>query len=218
MAGPELRLPTWEQFLINYGSATASWGARLTSDQKKLAKEIFGDSIDLTRVRVRTGALPGMGGAAAMVLGNTVIVDPKYALKGGLLAHELTHVWQYQTTGSKYLSNATVHRSYRVKIVRGRPIGEYNAEQQATIVENYYYWRYLKTVSSDFRADNPNIRGTMKEVDRLMNEIRGRRPQAESTLQLDLNRAMTGADSSSLPSPADLSDSPNPVYQLELRF
>ena len=154
-----------------------------------------------------------------MVWGNTILVNPVETLASGLLAHELTHVWQYQTTGARYLSDATLHRSYRVRLVPGQSIDRYHPEQQAMIVQNYYLVHNENVFTAQFARDHPDTATTVSELDRLIEQVRRRRPMSETIIRDDLYRAITG-DSPNLllPTPADLSDRPQPVYQLEIRF
>lgn len=216
----KLRLPTWEYFLITVGKGMGTLGTPLSSAQRRVAQDIFQASIDVTRIRTKRTRIAGVGGTAAMVFGNTILVNPSQVLSGALLAHELTHVWQYQTTGARYLTDASLHRSYRVRVVPGRSMSHYEPEQQAVIVENYYLYQYQnKVVSSEFRKDNPDITATMVEVGRLIDEVRQRRPQPELMISEELNRALTGASANPrIPSPVDLSDRPRPVYQIGVRF
>lgn len=73
---------------------------------------IFGDAIDYARVRLRRGpglnliaAIAFANRAPAITLGRTIYFAPSawredFTAEGGdfpLLAHEATHVWQYQT-------------------------------------------------------------------------------------------------------------------------
>jgi len=214
-----IRLPTWEQFLLNGGQAIGSSGVPLTAMQRRIATELFQGSLDITRIRTAHSGIAGIGGTAAMVWGNTILVNPSLTLEGGLLAHELTHVWQYQTTGGRYLSDATLHRSYRVPLVAGQSISAYQPEQQATIVENYYMAHNENAFTAQFAQDNPDGPAAIAELDRLIEQVRRRHPMPESIISADLHRAITGESPNMiLPTPSDLSDRPQPTYQFEFRF
>jgi hypothetical protein len=61
----------------------------------------------------------------------------QYTQDLGVLAHELTHVWQYQNgmTWWKYLLRERGH--YKYTVLPNKPFLKYGYEQQAAIVEDY---------------------------------------------------------------------------------
>src|SRR5207253_2553195 len=95
--------------------------------------------------------------AAPTTLGNNIRVPPDYSLSRRTLIHELTHVWQYQTKGTAYLSDSLLHQAaatiatgdrnaaYAYTIEAGKSFHPYTAEQQAMIVEDYYSQSALRT-------------------------------------------------------------------------
>lgn len=125
----------------------------LSEGEKRLAKGVFGDAIDLDRVRLA----PHLPGRTAVTLGSTVVLpvdspadfSKEPATAQGWLIHELTHVWQFQTrAGRTVLSWAKVAATggYR----RGSPGYDYrhpfewerlNLEQQASVVEHAFLLR-----------------------------------------------------------------------------
>ena len=215
-----MRFPTLENSLRNYGGAFGSAGTPLTTAERGIARTVFQSSIDTNRVRVKRTRVAAVGGTAAMVWGNTILVNPSVTLTPTLLVHELTHIWQYQTTGTRYLSDAITHRSYRARIVPGRSISRYEPEQQATIVENYYLYHHQGGVfTSQFIADNPNTAATLSELNRLIEEVRRRRPMPELAITEELQRSMTGGATDRIFGPRiDPWNRQMPVYQFELRF
>jgi len=116
--------------------------------------------------------------AAPTTLGNTIRVPPSYTMPDHVLIHELTHIWQYQTMGSAYISDSLLHQAaatvssfvrsgsadrsgaYTYVIVPGQSFYDYTAEQQASIVENYFRYPSL-------RAD--------REYQRLIAQVRAAR-------------------------------------------
>jgi hypothetical protein len=72
----------------------------LTQREKDVAQPVFRQSVDLERVRVATTAVL----AAPTTLANTIRVNGP--MTDDTLVHELMHVWQYQTSGLRYVSCA----------------------------------------------------------------------------------------------------------------
>jgi len=127
----------------------------LSTSEKNLAKSVFQNTINYDMVKV-TDTL-GSGGKAW-----TTNTPPMYMINVGpdyssltankdrkrLLIHELTHVWQGQHL-VPFMLNSAAHQtlsavnnggdvapaySYTV----GKPWGQYNVEQQASIVAHWY--------------------------------------------------------------------------------
>lgn len=101
----------------------------LTSSEARRIVENFGNTLEPGTVRFRFTTGVQTMGAGAMVLGNTIHVDPtdpRWAIRAGttlpedphdeawdsfngvLLAHEPAHVWSYQHQGSRYAVNSVV--------------------------------------------------------------------------------------------------------------
>jgi hypothetical protein len=129
----------------------------LTAGEVALAKGVFGDAIDYSKVTVSDRSW----GWAAIVFGSAITFPPNhpaprdFAHEGvrlqAWLIHELTHVWQFQTAPARtLLSWASVLVSggygpgqpgYRYDL----PLPDWDAlnlEQQASIVEHVFLlWR-----------------------------------------------------------------------------
>jgi hypothetical protein len=141
----------------------------LRPDELAAAQQIFDNGLDFTRVRVSEGSqVPNMVGqigalmrgkpapqANAITVGNTSyfprdltsdIVDIAW------LMHELTHQWQYQHFGIRYLAEAIAASTYvycnpgedpHTALIRchteGKTFGDFNREQQGDIVRDYYF-------------------------------------------------------------------------------
>ena len=99
----------------------------LTTSESRRIVENFANTLDPRSVRLRFTTGVQTMGAGAMVLGNTIHVDPtdpRWAIRPGttlpddpldeawdsfngvLLAHEPSHVWSYQHQGSRYAVNS----------------------------------------------------------------------------------------------------------------
>lgn len=138
--------PTVNIAALNMQQAFASEIRRLTRPEKELAHGVFGDSVDLERVRVAVTSVL----SAPTTLGNTIRSHDR-DVELGTLIHELTHVWQYQTSGLRYIScalagqvqGAVAHGdrnwTYEFDPTRqGTTFADYGPEQQAYIVETAY--------------------------------------------------------------------------------
>jgi hypothetical protein len=157
----------------------------LTEHEIAEARLVFGDGLDYARARVFEGAtwtdlVDHLGAAIqkrkrgpndhnAITLGNTsyfpivIRTSPEMLAKGDLghmtwLIHELTHQWQYQTMGWRYLSRAlhvqitegrlsydykrehpTREDALKAAKQLGRKLVSFNLEQQGDIARDYYF-------------------------------------------------------------------------------
>lgn len=131
--------------------SAAMRGARpLTSGEIALARSVFGDAIDYSKVRmVKRKWWPFQPKSAAMAPTGNIHFHPHGGLwsedfateplhRQGLFIHEMTHVWQAQTRGRFYLPlmrHPFCRYSYTFD---GRPFGRYGLEQQAEIVRHAF--------------------------------------------------------------------------------
>ncbi|MBK8054309.1 MAG: hypothetical protein IPK35_13850 [Saprospiraceae bacterium] len=128
----------------------AKWNIRgLNNDELTLARRIFGNAIDYSKIRIDDKAKIGIETVAlAYVSFNTINYYQK--IKKEILVHELVHIWQYQIYGSVYIGRAFkaqkskegydyggIENLYKVMLNKGR-LMDFNFEQQAEIVEDYY--------------------------------------------------------------------------------
>ncbi len=127
-------------------------GARpLTSGEIDLARSVFGDAIDYSKVKlVRRKWWPFQPRGTAMAPTGNIHFHPHGDLwsedfsaellhRQGLFIHEMTHVWQAQTRGRFYLPlmrHPFCRYSYTLE--DGRPFGRYGLEQQAEIVRHLF--------------------------------------------------------------------------------
>lgn len=150
--GLRIRSPVLDETLMQYTTAwQAGRGRPLSSEEIALARTVFGDSLDYDRIRF----IPSEGrGLDWRTVGNTIREPPGFTITDAYMAHtfihELTHIWQYQQYGSAYISRslfenlggiiATGHRgaAYVYHIEPGRRFFEYDVEQQASIVQDYF--------------------------------------------------------------------------------
>ena len=130
---------------------------RLTDGERRFAENVFGGSLppndrivltNLTGLGARPFTCPNAAGQTLVNVGAafddpTAYESPAYPAPGKLLVHELTHVWQIRHTAffPGLVCNALVTHltdgSYRPG-EGGKPWDEYNLEQQATIVDEWF--------------------------------------------------------------------------------
>ncbi|WP_240782149.1 vgr related protein [Qipengyuania sediminis] len=126
----------------------------LTAGEVALARSIFGDAIDYTRVTVkrrkwaffqpRETTMAPRGHLHFHPQASAYCDDFAGAglLRQGLLIHELTHVWQTQSRGSWYLVlNRHPWCRYDYSLKPGWRLEQYGIEQQAEIVKHAFWLR-----------------------------------------------------------------------------
>lgn len=172
-----VRFPTLEVFSALHGNALSLGGRPLYRDEKTDAEFIFGSSIDLDKVRVVHAVVAN----APTTLGNFIRIPMNGSIDRRTLIHELTHIWQYQTKGTAYISDSLFHQvaatvttgsrngAYAVTEadMRVNSINSLPAEKQAVIVETFYAV--------------PTVR-TEADYMRFINQVRSARPLPESII------------------------------------
>lgn len=171
MGTPEIivRVPMLEETLrqVTAFSAAVRGTRGLLEQEIALGRAIFGKSVDYSRVRILYTA----EALAFTVIDNTIRVpgfftvgeEPQYAHplpRGytpeklrGIFLHELTHVWQYQHYGMRYVSQSLSAQlwslvtscqrdgAYEYAPDPDRSFFDFSPEQQGNIVENTYRLR-----------------------------------------------------------------------------
>ena len=123
----------------------------LTAGETELARSVFADSIDYSRVRLIKGKWwPFQPKNAAMAPNGSIYFHPAAGgwsedfareplLRQGFFIHEMTHVWQAQKGGRLYLPlmrHPFCRYSYAIR--RGKAFRSYGIEQQAEIVRHRF--------------------------------------------------------------------------------
>jgi len=136
-------------------------GRKLTSGEESLAKEMFGNDIDYTKVRIYDKKWAFFqGNRVAMTPDGNIYFAPDVYKKDFSLAsdgskhffiHEMTHVWQHQN-GQAVLKGAGTEQVFielpsRLGLGKGaypyeldvrKDLLDYGVEQQASIVADYW--------------------------------------------------------------------------------
>ncbi len=117
--------------------------------ESELATSIFGSTIDYNRVFINNKAsLISSKYAFAYVTFNTI--NYRNDISNPIFIHEMAHIWQYQHFGSIYIAKALkAQRSAEVydyggieglyqAFQKGKALTDFNFEQQAEIIEDFY--------------------------------------------------------------------------------
>ena len=134
-------------------------GRPLNNEEITSYKAFYGDSVDLSKVKVHHSKLGDhflkFAGATAVTMNNTIIV-PESIEKGHydesdkyVMVHELGHVWQHQHDAMlapkviwqriMQVGSGNGRESlYEYRLEKGKPFSSYGAEQQASILADYY--------------------------------------------------------------------------------
>jgi hypothetical protein len=123
----------------------------LTPGEIALARSIFGEAIDYSKVRmIRRKWWPFQPPSFVMAPSGNIHFHPHSDLwsndfskeplhRQGLFIHEMTHVWQAQKRGRFYLPLMRhPFCRYRYRLEDGRPFEDYGLEQQAEIVRHRF--------------------------------------------------------------------------------
>lgn len=118
----------------------------LTAEERALLQRIFRKSVALYNVRIVEGwcGLYGVNDQP-FTLGNTIYTKDS-AVDAELLVHEVTHVWQYQQTGSRYATDAIGATltggdpyDWEAEIAGGKPHWtDFNKEAQAEFIQDLW--------------------------------------------------------------------------------
>lgn len=142
--------PALEWAAIQAAAVTSPDGRSLYQWERKIIDDIFQNGVDAGRVRIVEARLLNF----PTTLANQIRVAPGWTFEGNrtpILVHEMTHVWQYQTRGTSYITDSVCHNASGMIATGNRDVaymnyhlqpnssmGDFTAEEQATIVGDYY--------------------------------------------------------------------------------
>ena len=117
---------------------------KLNTAEIALARSVFGDSIKLDNVQLKTAwwvlktyAVSPNGHIYFNRADWIVDFTAESLRKQSWLIHELTHVWQLQQ-GLNVVRGALLNRRYSYELIAGKPFFNYGIEQQARMVQDYF--------------------------------------------------------------------------------
>lgn len=142
--------PALEYAAIQLSALTSPVGRPLHPTERSIIDDIFQSCVDAGRVRITETNILN----APTTLANQIRVPYGWDFKDqrrAVLVHEFAHIWQYQTRGTAYITDSVFHNAsgqiatgdrnvaymnYQLK--SGSSINDFSAEEQATIVGDYY--------------------------------------------------------------------------------
>lgn len=133
----------------------------LSAGEIAIARSVFGDSIRLDEVQLKT-AWWVLKNYAVSPNGNIYFNPTDWITdfsnvsinKQSWLIHELTHVWQLQY-GLKVVRGALINRRYNYVLKSGKSFFKYGIEQQARMVQDYFIRRQRGQDCQDLEACIP---------------------------------------------------------------
>ena len=137
---------------------------QLTEGEIALARSVFGDSLKLDGVQLKT-AWWVLKHYAVSPNGNIYFHPADWVTdfsqcslgKQSWLIHELTHVWQLQQ-GLKVVRGAIINRRYDYVLEAGKSFFNYGIEQQARMVQDYFVRRHHGHDCRDFETCIPFLK------------------------------------------------------------
>jgi hypothetical protein len=133
-------------------------GRDLTAAEIRELRQVYGDSIDYSKVRIKEGSsgLFSLTGRA-FTHGDTIYVpNDNLPLTTDLLVHEMGHVWQHQNGGTDYMSEALAAQhfgdgyDFEKGINDGKLWRELNPEQQAELLQTAHRSGFFNTPGARF--------------------------------------------------------------------
>jgi hypothetical protein len=151
----------------------------LSGPERSNAQSVYQDSIDYDKVSIVGGSVAATG--ATRTIGNSIYMEDELfdgntsnlTAKGmTTLIHELGHVWQYQHGGLEYIPNSLKAQAeaaafdgdrdeaykWRKALNAGKPWAEWNAEQQAEAMEDYYEAKQRLDAGQPQPGDDETVR------------------------------------------------------------
>jgi hypothetical protein len=185
--------PVLEWTAIQLGAIANPFGRALFDWEYEIVHDVFRSSLDASRIRIVETRLLN----APTTLGNQIRVAPGWSFERDnrpVLVHECAHVWQYQTRGTSYITDSVYHNAsgqiatgnrnvayMNYQLEPTSSISDFTAEEQATIIGDYYEMTQIYT--ADPKPSWVTLRSRdMAIYERLIAQLRGSRPQEDSMI------------------------------------
>lgn len=151
---------------------------KLSDEEIEFARQFFGDDIDYEDVNYFTrnpffGLMPRQNTIARSVFGNIYETKPEYfesaPVKNDVFAHEMHHVWQYQTKPFlEMFSKVSGHDDvYEFDIDDYETFEEFGVEQQAEIIQFIAAYREVLNSYNDRPGVRPNLIAPCERLNKL---------------------------------------------------
>ena len=154
----------------------------LTAGERRLANTVFGSSLNYSRIRIHDHRYVFFQPANSAMTPNGQIYmsrgayAPDYSQltqgSKGFLVHELAHVWQYQlrvlnpvwaAIGETFAHRFNYRNAYAYTLRADRDLLEYDIEQQAAILEDYYYVFVCGAAPGSGHLQNPGTQAQNRQ-------------------------------------------------------
>jgi len=200
--------PVLEWSAIQLSAVTNPVGRSLYLWEMDIIRDIFQGGVDAARVRIVEARILN----APTTLGNQIRIPPGWSFERTnrpVLVHEMTHVWQYQTRGTDYITDSVYHNAsgqiatgdrnvayMNYRLSAGSNLSDFTAEEQATIVGDYY--ELTRIYQND--ASPPDwVRLRCPDLpiyERLIQQVRSATPRSETRIYGDslMNQPGPGFD------------------------
>lgn len=194
---PRFSSPALEYAAIQLSAITSPIGRALTPTERAIVDDIYQSAVDAGRVRITETYILN----APTTLGNQIRVPHGWDFNGdrrAVLVHEFGHIWQYQTQGTGYITDSIYHNAsgqiatgnrnvaymnYQLK--PGSSITDFTAEEQATIIGDYYEMTRLyagvKNPPAWVGVRSPDL----PIYERLIKQVRGSTPRSDAKIYQD---------------------------------
>ncbi|RKG87144.1 hypothetical protein [Corallococcus terminator] len=145
-------------------------GRKPTADEIKTLREVYGDSIDYSSMRIKEGKAGLFSTTGrAFTHGDTIYIPPdNMPMTPDLLIHEAAHVWQHQNGGTDYMSEALYAQNFGDAYDFGKALDEgkswsqLDPEQQGQFLSEAHRAGYFANPAAGYRVQDPDT-GAMKD-------------------------------------------------------
>lgn len=200
--------PVLEWSAIQLSALTNPIGRSLYEWERAVIRDIFHTGVDASRIRVvETQVLN-----APTTLGNQIRVSPGWSFENSnrpVLVHEVLHVWQYQNLGTRYITDSVFHNAsghiatgnrnvayMNYRLSNTSSFSEFSAEEQATIVGDYYELTRIYHNHATPPAWVTLRRPDLPIYERLIATVRSASPRSETRIYQEslMNQPAPGMD------------------------
>ncbi|HEX6776892.1 MAG TPA: DUF4157 domain-containing protein [Ktedonobacterales bacterium] len=202
-----------EAFLTQKSDVSTGNSRPLLSSEIALARPIFGNAIDYSRVRL----IPAVEQLKFRTVGNNIRIPHGFTISNADDAenfiHELTHVWQYQHAGTSYISVSLATQivaaiktpsrafAYKYQIAPDKSFFSFTPEQQGMLVQNYFAMQrdLAHPNLSSYRGNQPTLEACSPYNEGCFPELSWQDRQAEIARELPLHEPLIKQMQAALP-------------------